>query len=217
LWLQKFTTTRLLRSFSTYQPVEMWGKQIAAGGRDCEGRWRHIAEIISSSSASSMLDLGCAEGYFILKAAQQGCVALGVDGDLRRLTVANDVALLQEIQGAGFVYAQITPEFVRKLPQFDVVICLSLLHHIMGIYGIDHARELMQAIKTRTRLKLVFDMGQSSENHLDFSKRLPPMEPDPETWIAGLLTGCGFSSVNVLGESRGFQGVSQRSLFVAEV
>ncbi len=215
-WLQKFTISRLVRSFGTYQPVTLAGSVLAAGDRGCVERWLMMERVLSGADAGSVLDLGCAEGYFTRRAAAAvNGIALGIDGDIRRVTVAQSIASYEGISGVGFLHAQIAPEFVAKLPMFDVVIFLSVLHHVMSADGVDAARRLMQILRTRTIKRLIFDMGQSNETQFDWAKTLPPMEPDPVVWIADFLIQCGFSSIEVLGQSEGYQRLHRRALFAA--
>jgi hypothetical protein len=79
----------------------------------------------------------------------------------------------------------------------------------------DEARRLMQVIRSKTTKKLIFDMGQSNEVDYVWARVLPAMEPDPPTWIAEYLKDCGFSSVEILGETDGYYQVHRRTLFIA--
>jgi len=215
-WLQKFTILQLVKSFATYQPIMLNGRALKSGDRECADRWQIIDRIISSGDMHNLLDLGCAEGYFIREAAsQRKCIALGVDADIRRVTVARSIASYEGIIGAAFLLAYITPEFVQQLPEFDVVLFFSVLHHVICERGLDEARALMNAIRSRTRKKMIFDMGQSNETEFAWAKVLPSMDPDPTTWITQFLKDCGFSSVDVVGESEGYHRTHRRILFVA--
>ena len=215
-WLQKFTFARLVASFSQYQPVQLGGDEFAAGDRDCARRWDMIQEAAGSGAVSSLLDLGCAEGYFVRRAAKEkGWVCLGVDGDIRRVTVAQAIVSLERIEGAAFIYSKVTPDFVAKVPSHDVVLCLSLMHHIICEHGMDYARRMMATIRSRTQKTLVFDMGQSDEHGHEWSKKLPPMLPDPATWISSFLREAGFSDVSIVGDSKSYLDTGRRILFAA--
>ena len=213
-FLHRSLVKKLARSFETYQPVFIGEDRIGAGARACVDRWEHIEQVIESTGATSLVDLGCAEGYFVQKAAMRGCIALGVDADIRRLTVAQNTSVLNGVDGAGFLYGRITESLVRRLPAFDIVLLLSVLHHVMYEHGIDKAKSLMSAVRDRTRLGLVFDMGQSNETAHEWAALLPQMAPDPETWIARFLSDLGFSKVSVIGVSDAFENPVRRLLFL---
>ena len=211
----KFALRRLVRQVQPYHPVSMNGEVLSNGERECSDRWKVISEVLAQG-AESVLDLGCAEGYFVSRAAKEyGCFALGIDADIRRLTVAQDLNLLNKNECAGFMYAHISMEFLRKLPPFDVVILLAVLHHVMYEHGVDYAREFMTCIRTRTRKVLVFEMGQSNERSMDWAAHLPEMGPNPHDWIKDFLLSCGFSEVNKMGETDAYHSDRRRGIFVA--
>jgi O-antigen chain-terminating methyltransferase len=204
-----------IRQIEPYHPLSVNGKLIASGERGCSDRWTVIREVISQSPGP-VLDLGCAEGYYVRRiAGELGCLALGVDADLRRLTIAQDLSLLNKSERAGFVYARLTPEFLATLPVFDTVIFLSVLHHVMYEHGEDYARNFLKIIRSKTARSLVFEMGQSNETEREWAPLLPNMGADPHEWIAAFLHSCGFSQVTKAAQTDSYKGTVRRALFVA--
>ena len=116
---------------------------------------------------------------------------------------------------AGFMYAHIIPEFLSKLPTFDTVIFLSVLHHVMYEHGVDYAREFMKLIREKTAKFLIFDMGQSNETGMKWACLLPDMGPDLHAWIAEFICSCGFSEVIKAAETDAYQSNVRRAVFVA--
>ena len=56
------------------------------GKREAEDRWEAIAAAIREYEVGSVLDVGCAEGWFLRRAAKDfGCFSLGVEALDRRL------------------------------------------------------------------------------------------------------------------------------------
>ena len=212
----KFVLRRLVKQVQPYHPVAMDGEVLSAGERDCADRWKIISDVLAQR-ADTVLDLGCAEGYFVSRAAKEyGCVALGVDADVRRLTVAQDLNVINKNERAGFMYAHFDMEFLRKLPQFDVVIFLAVLHHVMYEHGVDYAREFMRCIRGITRKTLIFEMGQSNETAMYWAPLLPDMGPEPHKWIQEFLLSCGFSSAERAGETDAYHSNQKRSIFIAQ-
>jgi len=212
----KFLLKRMLASYEPYHPVFLGEQQIAAGERACIDRWTRIEAVLREVGVGSVLDLGCAEGYFIQQSAKNlQCLALGVDADRRRLTIARMATNINEIERAGYIYGKISPEFVTTMPPFDGVIFLSVLHHVMYEHGVDYSRELLTAIRKVTRKCLVFDMGQSNETQHSWSKLLPDMTPDPVTWISEFLKSAGFDTVESLGQTDAYKSEARRQLFIA--
>lgn len=211
----KFVLRQLVKQVQPYQPVSIDGKVISGGDRECSDRWKIISKVLADG-ADSVLDLGCAEGYFVAHAAKEyECFAVGVDADVRRLTIAQDVNVIDKNEYAGFMYAHMSVDFIRKLPQFDVVIFLAVLHHLMYEHGVDHAREFMTGVREKTKKALVFEMGQSNETSMYWGSRLPDMGPEPHAWIRDFLLSCGFSKADRVGETDAYRSTSRRSIFVA--
>ena len=211
----KVVLRQLVKQVQPYQPVSMDGKVLSTGERECSDRWQIISDVLAQG-ADTVLDLGCAEGYFVSRAAKEyRCFAVGIDADVRRLTVAQDLNVINKNEYAGFMYANVNLEFIRKLPQFDVVIFLAVLHHVMYEHGVDHARELMTCIRAKTKKTLVFEMGQSNERSMYWASLLPDMGPSPHEWIKEFLLSCGFSKADRVGETDAYRSNSKRGIFVA--
>jgi len=214
--LQRFALRRLVSSYEPYQPVTLGKQSLAKGDRACTDRWLVIAHVLQQTGSHSMLDLGCAEGFFVQEAARQdGCIAIGVDADRRRLNVARSTASLNEVHRAGFIYAMVDADLLACLPSFDVVLFLSVLHHVMYEHGVDYAAALMRAIHDRTNKCLIFDMGQSDETKHEWSNLLPKMTPSPKEWIAAFLRDCGYTTVTPIAETDAYKSQVRRQLFTA--
>jgi hypothetical protein len=104
-----------------------------------------------------------------------------------------------------FRHALITPSFIRSVDPVDVVLFLSVFHHVLaesaayawnrGTAGLD-ALDLLRAISERTAV-LIFEMGYPDEG-FEWCGRLPPMLPTPRAWVAQTLRDAGFGGVDVI-------------------
>ena len=206
---------RVAASYSPYQPVTINGAQISSGERLHSDRWNVIKQLIQANGAKTLIDLGCAEGYFVERAAKEcGCLALGVDADVRRLALAHGSAALNRVHGAGYMYANLTPEFIDALPQYDTVVFMSVLHHIMYEHGVDYSRDYMRRLRPKAARFMVFDMGQSNETENAWAAKLPDMGADPHTWVGNFLKSAGFSKVELVKETDSYDhGSSKRAVF----
>jgi cyclopropane fatty-acyl-phospholipid synthase-like methyltransferase len=214
--LFNYAFRRIANSFTSYHPISLQGRALQPGQRNCLDRWTMIAAAIQTYGAASLLDLGCAEGYFVRRAAQEfDCFALGVDADASRLLIAQNCMLLDRVESTAFTLADIDAQLLQKLPSFDAVLFLSVMHHIMYQQGVDHARELLTAIREKTQKFLIFDMGQSNEILNQWARLLPDMGSDPAEWIAEFLRSAGFSDVRQIGETDSYRNEATRSVFLA--
>ena len=190
-----------IKSYKAYQPVRFNGGLLWPGRRDFEHRWTLIRREIEECGARTLLDIGCAEGYFVQRAAHElGCFSLGIEGDVRRLTVAQNTNTLDCNERTGFMYDHVDLASLSRLPNFDVVLFLSVLHHFMRPQGIDYCREILDIIRTKTNKIMIFDMGIKSE-FVDWAKDIPNAQDEPSVWIVEFLRSAGFTQVDVIGNS----------------
>ena len=104
--------------------------------RDCKPRlslFNKIYDLLKNHYKRNIrvLDLGCAQGYFSLNLATKGAIVTGIDNCQENINLCIELAksnnslttkfLKENIQ--DFIYSQ-------DLDDFDLVIGLSVLHHI---------------------------------------------------------------------------------------
>jgi cyclopropane fatty-acyl-phospholipid synthase-like methyltransferase len=207
----------LIRSFSLYQPVYVGGKLTKKGDRDIYDRWEMIKKEIVSLKAQSVVDLGCAEGFYVMQAAKEfDCLSVGVESSLARLKVAQNQVVMEKNRPAGFVLGVVDEKFLEKMPQFDLVIFMSVMHHMMYKHGEAYCRNIMRKLHPKIGKAMIFEMGQSDESFHDWSKRLPDMGTNPHEWIEQFLRSCEFSKVTKIGESDSYRSGIKRAIFRVE-
>jgi len=92
-------------------------------------KWKAM-QMPTSLEGKSVLDIGCADGFFCRQCSRQGALAvLGIDTALGRLLRARVVALNE---GLNITYRLDGFPSRRILHQFDYVLCLSVLHHSLS-------------------------------------------------------------------------------------
>ena len=175
------------------------GGLFRSSGRLVEQRIKAIRRHVDFQG-KTVLDLGCSGGYFSLNIAQEAKRVLGVDGDREVIEQNIAVAHRMGIKNVEFINARLTPQLISALPDFDVVLFLSVFHHMLAAsdaYGWNseasrsEAFDALQVIRDKARV-LVFEMGYPDEGY-DWSSKLPPMEPDPVTWIKSCVFGDEYS------------------------
>ena len=81
LSLHKQVIQKRVRYHRAYQPISIGDIRTKKTVRECNDRWEIVESTIRKTEASSLIDLGCAEGYFGRKAGELGCFAVGVERD----------------------------------------------------------------------------------------------------------------------------------------
>ena len=206
----------MLWRWQAYQPVIVADRKIAAGRRGSEPRVQAVLQAAEELGARTVVDLGCAEGYFVRRCAEQGLLSIGVDGDARRLAVAQLSTVIDGVDAVGFVKSSISVDSLLQLPSSDLVVCLSVLHHVMYESGLEYARDLLRSMRRMARRGLVFEMGQSNELAFSWASNLPDMGVEPHDWIAELLASAGFISIRKVVEVESLNSSVRRAVFVAE-
>jgi 2-polyprenyl-3-methyl-5-hydroxy-6-metoxy-1,4-benzoquinol methylase len=207
---------RAIKPKRLYEPVEMNGRRYAEK-RDAETRWQAIAGAIRQYEAKNILDIGCAEGWFLRRAAQDfGCFGIGIDADERRVMLGEIARLHDGAERVAVMQGMLGPDDLRRMPACDIVICLSVVHHVMRAGGRAAAEEFVRALASRANKAVLFEMGTSDEKALGWAKALPDMPGGQEAFVTELLTASGLRNVRQLASTPGLRGDAPRILFAAE-
>lgn len=194
---------RLLSSKFRYQPmpsgVMVRGPGVAST-RECRDRLTLIMHHLPQGGRN-MLDIGSNAGYYLFEFARQGYLCHGIESDAELVYYTSLIAYLTECTDVSCEVGKLDLAYIERMPSYDVILCLSVMHHIILAEGMDIAGSILQQLVTKTNAVLFFEMGQSNEIDADWSGRLPAMEPDPETWISQWLIRSGFRRVETIGTS----------------
>ena len=150
-----------------YQPV--YGHpEHAAPQRACEDRLARLVAVHDALAAAlgrplRVLDLGCAQGYFCFELAARGASVRGVDADASSIALCR--ALGAEHPGLDVVFEEGSVE--AALDELapggvDLVIGLSVFHHLVYRHGFDPVRERLERLLGQVAAG-VFELALGSE------------------------------------------------------
>lgn len=137
------------------------------GQRDMRARLDLLVQEVDFKD-KVVLDLGCSGGFFSLSLARYAKRVIAIDGDENIIDRNKSEAKRLGIDNVEFYCSKITPQLIDDLPEIDVTIFMSVLHHMLGaskIYdwcapqGKNQARELLKSIQCRSQV-LIFEMGE---------------------------------------------------------
>src|SRR5690606_38775192 len=115
-------------------------------------RWKLIEPLLDQYDINNFCDLGCAEGYYVRQVALKGIPAIGIDCNEKRFRRASSVSLIDGVRLPWcFLPMNINRESIRGLPKFDMVACMSLIHHVIYRQGIDESRAILKEIAILTK------------------------------------------------------------------
>lgn len=105
---------------------------------DSAAKWKRLCELAPDWRGKSVLDLGCAEGEFLVQALKAGASrAIGCEYDAAKAEVASrGVRSVGDQFGVGFTEAHVmhlsamSPAFLAQILHcgFDTVLCLNVSH-----------------------------------------------------------------------------------------
>jgi hypothetical protein len=211
--LQRDLIGKRVKYHNAYQPIHVGSIKSRVSTRECEDRWAIVKNVIEEVGAESLIDFGCAEGFFVRRAGELGLFSIGVDRDYNRLGLIESARMIDRSEKSGFLLSGIDPDLLRKSPKYDVVICFSVLHHVIRHNDLDYGREILGLMRQVARKGFVFDMGQSTETSTAWAKELPDMGADPSRWVADFLRSAGFTSVTAAGETDAYKDSVPRYVF----
>lgn len=172
-----------------YQPIykgEQFGL-IYSGVRDHEGRLNSILNFIGDTKDKLILDVGSNLGYFTFALADSGAYVVSVEEDPLycefQYKLAEKLGLLNRIIILNADVTEISEEFwKRSFAHFDVILFMSIWHHILGRRGLSKALDICSKLFRLTEY-VIFDTGQSDEIRCAYKDRLPNMTQRPYDWI----------------------------------
>ena len=135
-----------------YQPIFKHDELSENVSRKSEDRLDHIVNIYKVFEKKldrplRVLDLGCAQGFFSLSLAEIGASVVGIDLSDINIEVCNQLANEHPGFNVDFQVASIENIIATlQRDQYDIVLGLSVFHHIVYKEGIEFVQALLKAL-----------------------------------------------------------------------
>ena len=161
-----------------YQKVYGHPEYDGSGSTPCENREIIFKKIISDLQKKTgkidlkVLDIGCAQGYFCFALNEIGCKTTGVDFLQENVDFCNAI---NEENGSPskFLQGELSLEFANQIKEneYDVVLCLNVLHHVALHHDFKYAREVLEIIASKVKI-IIIEMA-IKEEPVYWCKNLP--------------------------------------------
>ena len=144
-----------------YQPIYGHPEFDTAASRVAAERNEVVRRAVAALSArlgrpARVLDVGCAQGYLAFALGQAGCEVTGIDRSPENIALCEALAAERPDLPLTFVKADMV-EYLRMLEpwRFDVVLLLSVVHHVAHERGNATAVELTNALAHKVDVVIV--------------------------------------------------------------
>lgn len=129
---------------------------------DFEDRWDLLSAEVDLDGGS-LLDIGCAEGYFTAGFAEEGLVSIGIERQTHTVATARKTHANQS--NLGFLQYEITPETINRIPTVDVVLLLAVYHHWVNEFGWQDAEKMLEILGNHCETLLIEIPGREPEEY----------------------------------------------------
>ena len=153
-----------------------------------------IKNFIPSFKDLSVLDIGCNSGFFSIELAKLGAFVNGVDID------ETLISKLKTFESETLKFNMVSvEEIVEQGVSFNIILFMSVYHHLINIRGIDKAREILRKLATMSEC-LIFESGQRDEDvSFEWKNKLPEKFSTPEDIFEELEHNTDFEKFQLLG------------------
>jgi O-antigen chain-terminating methyltransferase len=151
-----------------YQPIFGHPKHSNAVSRQCHDRLEHIGKVYRALESQvqrplRVLDLGCAQGFFSLSLAKLGATVHGVDYLDANIAVCNALARENPELNVSFQVSRIESILEQlQSKQYDLVLGLSVFHHIVHEVGCDAVQRMLEDLADKIAAG-IFELALASE------------------------------------------------------
>ena len=143
-----------------YQKIEL-PNGISTPGRD---RSKTADAIFPKDlTGKTVLDVGCAEGYFSFEAKKRNAdKVVGIDLDINKLKIAKKFS---EFQNLDIDFQNLDLDQLDDSDTYDYVICLNILHHVTNPIA------LINKLINKTKVKLILEVADLTMGISDIGKK----------------------------------------------
>jgi len=157
------------------------------------------------------LDIGCNTGHFSQAIANRGVFTIGFDVENKNIIVANSQ---YQKPNLIFKHLQLTKDTADLLPPADIILFLSVFHHLVKYFGQTAAEATLETLTSRCCNQFFFETGQPDEKGTKFCDLMNFID-DIENWTHKFfIERCGFSQCQCIGEFETFLTPIKRKLFL---
>lgn len=201
----------LATQIEPYQPAYGVQGAIDSPQRDCHDRCLAIEHALRPIPGKRTLDIGSSFGYVSFYLADRGATAEAWDMHALNIEISQRIGDINGI-GVKFRTNELTLETAKTIPagKFDVVILLSLFHHIVRFQGLEQTQQIVKELFGRIPVMVVELARKGEDPALPWDKS----QPDDELAIFDLVKDD--VEIKKIGEFKNHLSEKTRPLYVIQ-
>jgi hypothetical protein len=168
-----------------YHPLPWLGKEQGQRVGGTESRWRQIEIALDELTIDSAVDVGANVGWFSISLARRKIPTLAIEREPKFFRTLLYARSHLELADLSVLVTSLDAERLFAVPKSDLMIFLSVWHHMVRANGYDAALDLLGKLWNRTGQVMFFDTG---EDELPAYYGMPNLEPTPDQFLSGVLT-----------------------------
>jgi tRNA A-37 threonylcarbamoyl transferase component Bud32 len=161
-----------------YQPI--WGvKTLAKVSRDSQDRLEKISRVVEQlekklSRKLRILDIGASQGYFSVALAKSGHHVVSIELDSLNSEFIRSLSDFHSVSENVKVINTSILDYIKgdNSEKYDLVICLSVIHHIYHINKASAAQEVIGWVQSHS-LTAIYELALTEEKYMYWSKSQP--------------------------------------------
>lgn len=204
------STRKLVKSWVIDKLFSFSGSQYQRD-RFPQAKFELITGAMDLASVGSVLDVGCNEGYVTSAFSDMGKFCVGIDvGPYYLNHVLNDLDKVFGKQSPAFGVFPLSDRNVDTIPEFDVVLLLSVHHQLVKRFGEAYARDLVTRLAAKARRYLVIEFSATADKYGFTEARFvdndeASVKAYADAWLRGLPLE-GDVDIRFLGKNKEYAG-----------
>jgi hypothetical protein len=168
-----------------YHPLPWLGKEQGQRVGGTESRWRHIETALDRLPIASAVDVGANVGWFSISLAERKIPTLAIEREPKFFRTLLYARSHLELADLSVLVTSLDPERLSAVPNSDLMLFLSVWHHMVRAYGYDVALGVLGELWNRTGQVMFFDTG---EDELPAYYGMPALDPTPDAFLSEMLS-----------------------------
>ena len=151
-----------------------------------------ITSQLNLSEVNNVLDVGCNEGYISAEFAKRGKFCVAIDAGPYFLNhILSDLESVYGGQNPAFGVFPLTEENIDLIPEFDLVLLLSVHHQWINTDGNDYGERLVSRLIDKARRYFVIEFAATAKKYGFKESKFEDNNEESvkayaESWLRGL-------------------------------